>query len=415
MPPYNESLMRPLLVMPPAPHAPDGSTWDCVRSENRQSTQQSATTPAASGNAETILIVPATALSWHRVSLPPGLLGRNGQARNPAKLRAVLEGLLEDQLLDEPAQLHLAVQANAGEAGALWVAACQRAWLKNTLSALTGAGHTVRRIVPESAPSTLADSPATLWLTGEAESAELVWTDHAGVHRRIVSSSNTGPDIAPAALPTDAVVYAEPACAALAEQLLHREATVQHRAQRLQNCTDTDWNLAQGEFATRNAALRRAGEAALMLWQAPAWRPARWAFALLCAVQVAGLNAQAWQARQALSSQRSAIQNVLLTTFPNTTVVVDAPLQMAREVALLQRTRGHAAGTDLEGILATFSALAPAGYALTAIEYAANELRLSGPPLAAPAQAALAGALQARGLSVRMQGEQWLITPTATP
>jgi len=42
------------------------------------------------------------------------LLGRNGQARNQAKLRAVLEGLLEDQLLDEPAQLHLAVQANAG-------------------------------------------------------------------------------------------------------------------------------------------------------------------------------------------------------------------------------------------------------------------------------------------------------------
>ncbi len=411
MPPYNERSMRTLLVMPPAPHAPDGAMWDCVRSDILQSTQQSAATPAASGNAETILIVPASALSWHRVSLPPGLLVRNGQARNPAKLRAVLEGLLEDQLLDEPAQLHLAVQANAGESGALWVAACQKVWLKNTLSALTGAGHTVRRIAPEWAPSTLEDTPATLWLTGEAESAELVWTDHAGVHRRIVPLSNTGAGIAPAALPTDAAVYAEPACAALAEQLLHREATVQHRSQRLQNCTDTDWNLAQGEFATRNAALRRAGDAALMLLQAPAWRPARWAFALLCAVQVAGLNAQAWQARQALSSQRSAIQNVLLTTFPNTTVVVDAPLQMQRAVDALGQSSGQAQSRDLERILEAFGSLAPANSAPAAIEFVAGELRLSAFNADADATQRLRDGLQSRGYRTRLDGNAMVVSP----
>ncbi|WNO04733.1 type II secretion system protein GspL [Rhodoferax mekongensis] len=403
--------MRPLLVMPPAPHAPDGAMWDCVRSDSPQSTQQSAGVPAASGNAETLLIVPAAALSWHCVSLPPGLLGRNGQARNPTKLRAVLEGLLEDQLLDEPAQLHLAVQANAGESGALWVAACQKLWLKDTLSTLTGAGHTVRRMVPEWAPLTHADSPSTVWLTGEAASAELVWADHAGVHRRIVPPGKTGSGMAPAAFPTDAAVYAEPACAALAEQLLHRVATVQHRAQRLQSCTDTHWNLAQGEFATRNAALRRAGDAALTMWQAPAWRPARWAFALLCAVQVAGLNAQAWQARQALSSQRSAIQNVLLTTFPNTTVVVDAPLQMQRAVDALGQSSGQAQSRDLERMLEAFGALAPANVAPAAIEFVAGELRLSAFNADAEVTQRLRDGLQSRGYRTRLDGNAMVISP----
>ncbi|NBW49608.1 MAG: general secretion pathway protein GspL [Betaproteobacteria bacterium] len=411
MPPYNESSMRPLFVMPPAPHAPEGSMWESVRSDSPQTTQLSAGAPAISGNAETVLIIPVAALSWHRVSLPPGLLGRNGQARNPSKLRAVLEGLLEDQLLDEPAQLHLAVQANAGEAAALWVAACQKGWLKNTLSTLTGAGHTVRRIVPEWAPLRLADTPSTLWLTGEAENAELVWADHTGVHRRFVTRSTAGPGMAPAGWPTDVPAYAEPACAAVAEQLLHREATVQHRAQRLQSCTDTDWNLAQGEFATRNAALRRASDAALMLWQAPAWLPARWAFALLCAVQVLGLNAQAWQARQALISQRSAIQNVLLTTFPNTTVVVDAPLQMQRAVDALGQSSGQAQSRDLERMLEAFGALAPANSAPAAIEFVAGELRLIGLNADPDATQQLRDGLQTRGYRTRLDGNALVVSP----
>ena len=113
-----------------------------------------------------------------------------------------------------------------------------------------------------------------------------------------------------------------------------------------------------------------------MLWQAPSWRPARWAFALLCAVQVAGLNAQAWQARQALSSQRSAVQSVLLTTFPNTTVVVDAPLQMQRAVDALGQSSGQAQSRDLERMLEAIGTLAPANSAPAAIEFVAGELRL---------------------------------------
>lgn len=411
MPPYNESTMRPHLVMPPPPHAPEGTAWEWVRSDAPQSIQQSAGVPTATGNGDTVLIVPGAALSWHRVSLPQGLLGRNGQARNPTKLRAALEGLLEDQLLDEPAQLHLALQATAIGTGALWVAACQRAWLQDTLEVLTRAGHTVHRIVPEWAPSSSADTQPKLWLTGDAEAAEMVWANSEGVHRRTLRHGNTGTGAAPTGWPMSAAVWAEPACAALAEQLLHREATVQHRAQRLQDSTDTDWNLAQDEFASRNAVLRCAGDAALTLLQAPAWRPARWAFAFLCAVQVVGLNAQAWQARQALSSQRNAIQNVLLSTFPNTTVVVDAPLQMQRAVDALGQSSGQAQARDLERMLEAFGMLSLTSNAPAAIEFVAGELRLSGMNTDPDATQGLRDGLQARGYRTRLDGNTLVISP----
>ena len=44
-------------------------------------------------------VVPARALSWQRVQLPPGLALGAGQ--QTPRLRSVLEGLLEDRLLDD--------------------------------------------------------------------------------------------------------------------------------------------------------------------------------------------------------------------------------------------------------------------------------------------------------------------------
>ena len=60
---------------------------------------------------EVVALVPAQALSWHQVKLPVGSVPRvmSGE-RASARLRSILDGALEDQLLDDPAQLHLALQ-----------------------------------------------------------------------------------------------------------------------------------------------------------------------------------------------------------------------------------------------------------------------------------------------------------------
>lgn len=390
------------LVMPPAPHATDSAAWEWVHGDAPQTSQRTpGVPPATAGQTSVVLIVPASALSWHRVTLPPGLLGRDGQARQALRLRAVLESLLEDQLLDDPAQLHFALQARSADAGPWWVAVCQRAWLQGAVDAVRQAGHGLDGIVPEWAPGDSA-TPETLWMTGEPEDAVWTWFDADGVHQR----HRGNPPPAPISN-----AFAEPACAELAEQLLHREVVVQHRADRLRAAASAPWSLAQGEFTSRSHWTARATDTAKALWQAPAWRPARWALALLAVVQLVGLNAQAWQARQALKEQRSALHDILLRTFPATTVVVDAPLQMQRAVDALGQTGGQTQARDLERLLESFGALAPANSEPQAIEFIAGELRITPPRGQDTPPDTLRDSLQSRGYRLRTEGTVWVLSP----
>ena len=50
--------------------------------------------------------------------------------RHQQRVRAVLDGLLEEKLLDDPAQLHLALDDTAEAGQPSWVAACDKAWLQ---------------------------------------------------------------------------------------------------------------------------------------------------------------------------------------------------------------------------------------------------------------------------------------------
>ena len=120
--------------------------------------------PAAGRGVEVVALVPAGQLSWQRVTLPRGV------GPGAPRLRSVLDGLLEDQLLDDAGALHFALEPGAQGGASAWVAVCDRAWLAAHLNALEGAGRTVHRIVPELPPQ---DGPLRLWVTGEPERAQL--------------------------------------------------------------------------------------------------------------------------------------------------------------------------------------------------------------------------------------------------
>ena len=96
-----------------------------------------------------MLVVPVWQLSWQRVALPKVA---------PARLRAALDGLLEEHLLDDTAQLHFALEPGArpGQAAGIWVAACRRDWLQAQLRALEQAGRPASRIVPAASPQAKA-------------------------------------------------------------------------------------------------------------------------------------------------------------------------------------------------------------------------------------------------------------------
>ena len=134
------------------------------------------------------------------------------------------------------------------------------------------------------------------------------------------------------------------------------------------------------------------------------WR-ARWALALLLLVNLVGLNTLAWRTQQALAAQRQANQALLTDSFPQVKVVVDAPLQMAREVAALRQATGAASGRDLEPMLQAFGQLALVQQAPAAIEFAAGELRLKGLSLAASALIEANQRLRPLGLRLDAEGD----------
>ena len=362
----------------------------------------------APAGAEIVAVVPAHRLSWQRLELPRGTLDRGFlQEGSAPRLRAVLEGLLEDRVLEDPAHLHFAIEPRAQAGVPVWVAACDRAWLGAWLAALEQAGRPVTRIVPEIAPPLAADSAPSLHVTGTPEQARLVLAGPEGVTVLPLSAATA----ALVAWPEAAGVVAEPGVAALAEQFFSGPITLQTRPQRWLLASQSAWDLAQFDLLRTRRTRTRKRLSALVsaLLQAPRWRAARWAAVALVAVNLLGLQAWAWKEQSALAARRAAIRDIVTTTFPEIKVVVDAPLQMARSLADLQRQSGFASQLDMETMLVQFQAAAPAMGVPSAIEFVAGELRVKGLDPAAAGMADVPARLQAQGYSARLEGDSLLI------
>ncbi len=367
--------------------------------------------PQVGSTAEVVALVGASKLSWHRVQLPKGSLGRRFLADAGApRLRAVLEGLLEDQLLDETAQLHFALEPKPDADAPVWVAVCDRAWLRAALQALEQAGRPVSRIVPEFAPDSLGNE---LYVMGEPEQASLVFSNADGVCLWPMSKSSVGLLKWPETQP----VVAEPAVAALAEQLFGRSVSLQQIGQRRLQALRSSWDLAQFDMANSSAARRRKRVSELLgsLLSAPRWRAARFALLALLLVNLAGLNAWAWREQAALKSQRAAVGEILTRTFPQVRVVIDPVLQMSKEVAALQQASGAASARDMEVMMGAFSAQAPANTTPTALEFTTGELRLKGLKFKPEDVSAIAFKLKPQAYTASAEGDAVVIKQVLAP
>lgn len=320
---------------------------------------------------EIVLIVPAQALSWHAAALPKLPRGSSAQKQN-----ALLAGVLEEQLLDDPAQLHLVACPTLAQGGKTWVAACHKAWLQEAVSGLQAAGVPLNSIVPQTLPL----EAASLHASGTPEAAWLTYSDAQGVLTLPLSQAA----MLPTPWPEGISLSAEPAVAASAESALGQRIGVlqasQWALQAAQAAKAQGVELAQGDLAVSGGG--RAWQSFMSglrdLLAAPAWRPVRYGLGLLLLTHVLGLNAWAWKQNAALQDKRAQMNQILAQSFPNVKVVVDAPLQMQRELASLRQAQGQLSGRDFESLYARFSALPPVGYSPSAIEFMANEVLIKG-------------------------------------
>jgi len=82
-----------------------------------------------------------------------------GVGSGSSRLRPVLLSLLEDRLLDDPQDVHLACEPSFAAGASVWICAVDKAWLRQHLQALESAGRHVSRIVPEFAPPVVVQQP----------------------------------------------------------------------------------------------------------------------------------------------------------------------------------------------------------------------------------------------------------------
>ena len=363
---------------------------------------------------ETVAVVPARALSWQRVTLPQGV-----GAQSPRQ-RAVLEGLLEERLLDDPAALHFALPPQTSAGSPLWVAICDRTWLRTTLQALEAAGRPVARVVPEFAPGATASGQPELWAQGTPEDAHWVVTGYgadAGVAVLPLSSAALALAGAAAQGEEAAPVYAEPAVAALAEKTLGRPVALETHSASALRAARGDWDLAQFDLASsgRIRTLRKIGSLGSALLHAPQWRAARWGVAVLLLAHLLGLNLWAWQERQSLAAKQASVRSALTQTFPQVKVVVDAPVQMQRELARLRQASGALSALDLEPLLAISARALPATWQASAIDYSSSQLRLRGPALSAQEQAHANDIARASGYQLHTEGDSVEVRAATAP
>ena len=411
--------MASLVVCLPSGAAGPTVSYAYVVSQNgQQMLQQGGATavllPALARGSELVAVVPLAALSWHTVDLPSGL----GTAS--PRLRSVLSGLLEDQVLDDVDALHLALapQISSAPNGQTWVAACNRGWLQGHLQALEAAQRLVARVVPEFAPDL---NELQLHALGDAESAWWVMTGKPvnGLMRLPFSSGamsllpalNESSDMTAADDQLLPLVFAEPALAERAEQFAQRKVSLMTRPQRWLDAARSQWDLAQFDLArnARSRALKKVSGAFASLLGAPEWRPVRWGAVALLVVNGVGLNVWAWRQSADLATTRAAIESTLTQTFPGVKVVVDAPLQMQREVIALRQASGAVSSGDLEAMLAALGASAQPSMRISSIDFSAGELRVKGSAISPQEAGSLPAELKAKGYAVVVDSDSYAI------
>lgn len=417
-----------MLLLSPSPTHPSAAPnapWDWLRldAQGHLSAQGSERLDAIERQPATVLVWPAAALSWQRVRLPK---------LKDSKLRAALDGLLEDRLLDDATQMHYALAPGyaSSRSAEVWVACCLREPLQQALAQLEACGHRVGRIVPALAPALApAAAPQPLWLHGSADHATLLaQTAHGCLHWPIAPQHEPGPAereqlghwLAALGLAPDAPALASPAAVALAKRWLPDRAWSANREQHpwLQ-AHASGWDLAQFDLSLQGSAARwRVGLDLLRQgWSSPAWRPVRWGLVGLAALQLLGLNLSAWQAEQRIADLRAHSQQTLRQHFPQVQLVLNAPLQMQREVERLRQAQGELGPADLEPLLEQIGRIQQqTPLELRQLRFAADSVELGHAPLSPATQTALQQNLAAARWQWQAQSpERSLLSPRGQP
>lgn len=334
----------------------DACAWSFAadgRAESARGENRFADMPKAN---ETIVIAPASRVLLLEAALPKG---------NRKQMRQALPFAVEDKVSADPETIHVAAGARHAD-GKTPLAVIDKQWLRRALDALAEAGVFPRRVIVETLAPPLDPGAWTV-----------VWRGNEGFVRTGLTSGlslagNQSPPIelrlalreGPA--PREIVVQPIAELPDLARWSSELGLPVNAgRRWDWSGAADSPINLLQGEFASG-----RADKVFSKL------RPVLIFAAIIVALQFA-LTIFDWARLRAETNRlNAAIEQTFRQAFPDAKVVVDAPLQMQRNLAALRRASGQAESGDFFSLLAnTAQNVKPQG-SVRAIRYEPAKLTL---------------------------------------
>jgi general secretion pathway protein L len=359
---------------------------------------------------QVVAVLSDTDVAWHGILLPKAPASR---------LAAALSGVLEEALLDDTDNSHLALAPDAVAGQTTWVAAINRPWLQAHLAELEKNQNTVDRVVPSSWP----DAPAMGHFSSAQEAehdegegntqVQLTWSHPQGV-AVLPLSGGLSKTLLPSSSHTDIRWSSTAAAATQAERWLGGPVTVLSSEQRGLQAARTLWNLRQFDLTPS----RRGSRWLLDAWrtvQGPQWRPARLGLIALVAAHLIGLNWWAHHLSSRLQARQQQLTTVLQTEFPQVRAVLNAPLQMESEVQRLRLRAGQTSRGDLEPLLVAAASGWPSDRGPAQdLNYSAGQLLLDASGWSPAHIDQLTNALRAGGWQVQPQ-ESKLVVRAAPP
>ena len=359
-----------LVALPPAsaPAAGESGYAQVADDGSTLLSQGSAPLALLPAGDDVTVVLGIAALSWHQVTLPQGSIASDAPAfrpQRPARRPAARR----------TRNLHFALEPDARAGAPVWVAACNRTRCAPRCRRSRRRGAVSRASFPN-----LRRRRSARRRDGGARrgaGAAAGGCDASGV--ALLPLAAAGLALA-GNLPLDTVVLPPSRRSRRRPRRSSRPACRSFNAPSAgcrQCAAPGIWRSSTSPPPAGPAPARSCASMWQTLWHAPRWRAARWGALVLVLAQLIGLNAWAWKERNALEAKRAG-QRILTQTFPSVTLVVDAPVQMAREVAALQQATGGVSAPDLEPMLGALGTSLPPGRMPNAIDYSAGQLRLRG-------------------------------------
>ena len=334
---------QPRLAAPTTAGHVAPAEFDFVLSvDGQRVTEHGRAAPAALPRAALIVAVLRPGdVAFQRVAIPKA---------PAAKMRAALTGVMEEALLEDEDDVHLAVAPDAKPGGEHWVAVVNKPWLRAQLDALEFGNVALDRTAPSWWPDQ-GVAGHTFREGGPDEPAQLAWRDDAGVLCVPLTSPVSRALLT--ALPEDTVVRwtATPETALDASEFVGMPvASVTDEEQALR-AARSGWNLLQFDLAPQRRGVKLVRDLAARFAFDPAWRVTRRGLAALVAVTLLGLNIRAFQESHRIAQKKAALAATVTEAFPNAKSTYEPAVTAQREIDTLRAAAGRPSDGDIETLL----------------------------------------------------------------